>query len=312
MSQDLTVSPRGDLAGSRQHEGVAAASETAVTLQVLMQAARDPNVKPENLERYLAMHKELLADQRKEEFNAAMGRLQPRLPRIKKNGRIEIVDKQTGQVKQSTPFARYEDLDRVIRPLLFEEGFTGFSFTTEERTVAGGGIVVHGKLSHKCGHSEVSSMPVPLDTSGSKNNIQGMGSSLSYGKRYLVCAMLNIITEGEDTDGHQVTGPIGEREVNMLIDLMKQAGMDPAAEAKFKTHMKVKALSDILLRDYPQAVYLLQAKVNQQKKAAAGPPADLPDHKDWPDNPSGDWFKVAGKVYRWNEDAGSFRAWEAK
>lgn len=275
-------------------------SETAATLAMLMHAAKDPNVKPENLERYLAMHRELLADQRKEAFNQAMNRLQPRLPRIKKNGRIEIVDKATGNVKQSTPFARYEDIDRAIRPLLQEEGFS-ISFNTEERATAGVGIIVHAKLSHNGGHSETSTMSVPLDSSGSKNNIQGMGSSLSYGKRYLVCAMLNIITEGEDTDGHQVTGPIDEREVNALVDLQKQARMDAVSESAFLKYMKVKSLSDIPRKSYPEAVNALHAKIRKLREID-----NLPDLAEWPDSPTAPMYRINGVLFRYDEKKGNY------
>ena len=44
-------------------------------------------------------------------------------------------------------------------------------------------------------------MVLPLDTSGSKNAVQAVGTSVSYGKRYVMCAMLNIATRGEDDDG---------------------------------------------------------------------------------------------------------------
>jgi hypothetical protein len=45
-------------------------------------------------------------------------------------------------------------------------------------------------------------MTLPLDTSGSKNNVQAVGSSTSYGKRYTATLLLNIRTKGEDDDGH--------------------------------------------------------------------------------------------------------------
>ncbi len=75
-------------------------------------------------------------------------------------------------------------------------------------------------------------MPLPLDTSGSKNNIQGMGSSLTYGKRYLVTAMLNIVTEGEDKDGND-NPPITEEQVNKIRDMFIACEMDERSKARF-------------------------------------------------------------------------------
>jgi len=45
-------------------------------------------------------------------------------------------------------------------------------------------------------------MTLPLDNSGSKNAVQAVGSSVSYGKRYVMAALLNITTRGEDDDGN--------------------------------------------------------------------------------------------------------------
>ena len=45
-------------------------------------------------------------------------------------------------------------------------------------------------------------MVLPVDTSGSKNGVQAVASSVSYGKRYTAGLLLNITTTGEDDDGN--------------------------------------------------------------------------------------------------------------
>ena len=72
-----------------------------------------------------------------------------------------------------------------------------FRVNTVER-----GIEVTGVLMHRGGHREETTMLLPADTSGSKNAVQAFGSSTSYGKRYVLCALLNITTRGEDDDGN--------------------------------------------------------------------------------------------------------------
>ena len=44
-------------------------------------------------------------------------------------------------------------------------------------------------------------MTLPLDDSGKKSSVQQVGSSVSYGKRYVMSAMLNITTRAEDDNG---------------------------------------------------------------------------------------------------------------
>jgi hypothetical protein len=63
-------------------------------------------------------------------------------------------------------------------------------------------ITVQPILSHVNGYVEHGgAMPLALDTSGSKNGTQGAGSTVSYGKRFTLKAMLNIVDAGVDDDG---------------------------------------------------------------------------------------------------------------
>jgi len=44
-------------------------------------------------------------------------------------------------------------------------------------------------------------MPAPLDTSGGKSNVQGVGSTNSFLRRYVACNIFNIVVVGDDDDG---------------------------------------------------------------------------------------------------------------
>jgi len=50
-----------------------------------------------------------------------------------------------------------------------------------------------------------------VDTSGSKNGVQAVASSVSYGKRYTAGLLLNITTTGEDDDGNGPAAKITPR-----------------------------------------------------------------------------------------------------
>lgn len=193
----------------------------------LMQLARDPNIRPEVVAAFIGMQERLEDRQAEREFNTAFLRLQARLPRIKKNGTLEYpVDKNKpdGPKRKISNFTRYEDIDAAIRPLLDEEGFA-VSFNTSPRSGDGGGLLVTCILRHSGGHSTQTSIPVPLDTSGGKNNLQGYGSTMKYGQRYALTAALNIVSEGVDDDG--VRGGmrfITDTQADELRALTKEAG----------------------------------------------------------------------------------------
>ncbi len=172
--------------------------ESSSLLAIIARAASDPQVDIAKMQALLDMQERIIAKQAEAEFNQAFTRLVVRLPRIKKDGQVSYPDKQ-GNPKLAFKFAKLETIDSAIRPLLDEEGFS-LSFNSVPRA-DGGGIIVTGTLRHTSGHTQSASIPLALDASGGKNNLQGMGSTFSYGRRYTTMMLLNVITEDEDDDG---------------------------------------------------------------------------------------------------------------
>lgn len=167
-------------------------------LAIIARAASDPHVDVAKMQALLDMQRQIMAEQARAEFNEAFARLN--LPRIPKLG---IVDR--GQGKGKFPYARWEDIDAKIRPLLSAEGFA-LSFDT--KPCGDHTIVVVGTLRHRSGHCETASIgPLALDTSGNKNPVQAVGSTTSYGKRYTASMLLNLTFGGDDDDGHTAGQP---------------------------------------------------------------------------------------------------------
>jgi hypothetical protein len=192
-------------------------------LVAVIAAASDPAVDVSKMRELLGLQKELMALQADQQFDAAFHRLQAEMPRIKRSGAVEY------KGKIAFHFATWEAIDSVIRPLLQREGFS-LSFDTVPRQGDGGGVIVTGTLSHVGGAKRTASIPVALDSSGGKNNIQGMGSSFSYGKRYTTTALLNIVTEGEDDDGARGGARfISEAQADELRELCRMAGRQEGA-----------------------------------------------------------------------------------
>lgn len=167
---------------------LAVAGGNAEVLSVIMRVAADPNCDLEKMERLLQMHERMQAQQAKVEFSAAMAAMQCDIPSIAERGKAH------GNIR----YATLEDINDVIKPIMQRYGFA-MSFRVEHHQ---GGINVTGVLMHRAGHREETTMLLPSDTSGSKNAVQAVASSVSYGKRYVMCAMLNITTRGEDDDGN--------------------------------------------------------------------------------------------------------------
>jgi len=178
---------------------VADIREESSLAQIIMRAARDPQIDVEKMERLLAMHERITAEQRQTAFMAALAAVAPKLPPILKKGRIVI----PGQPARK--YALLEDIDRAIRPIISTEGFS-LSFDTQP--AEGGKIRVICRLSHRAGHSEVKQLDLPVDKSGSKNDAQAIVSTVSYGRRTLTKMFFNLIEAGEDDDGMGGSKPI--------------------------------------------------------------------------------------------------------
>lgn len=176
----------------------AVSAETTALLSMIERVCLDPNADIDKLSKMLDMQERVLNRNAEQAFAADFAAMQSELPRIARNGTIEIKDKNTGRITQSTPFAKLEDINDGVRPTLQKYGF-GVSFSISQGNAL---LTVTAKLLHRLGHSEVTAISLPIDNSGSKNAVQGSGSTVSYGKRYAMCALLNIST-GDDVDGHQ-------------------------------------------------------------------------------------------------------------
>jgi len=253
-----------DLLEPRVQEAKVPATEAPVMgmMQIIERAARDPSFDVQKLDALLAMQERLEKRQAEREFIAAFARLSGDLPRVKKNGTISLGNDKQGK-PMAVAFAKWEDMDKVIRPLMAREGFT-LSFDSASRVGEGGGLVVTGTLMHKDGHSRTASMPLALDTGPGRNNLQAMGSTLSYGKRYCTEMLLNIVREGQDDDG--ATGEdiamISDEQKERLIDLIKATNSDTAKFLKAVfPRAKYGSLDEIPASRYPDA----EAKLIEKK-----------------------------------------------
>jgi hypothetical protein len=156
--------------------------------------AKDPSVPVDKLERLIALQERILAHTAKAEFDAAFSELQGEIPIITEKGEIIV----KGELRST--YAKNEDIQRVVKPILQKHGFA-LRFRNE--WIDGGKLKVVGILSHRSGHSEHDEFLTKPDDSGSKNDIQAIGSARSYGQRYTTISLLNIATEGEDDDGRK-------------------------------------------------------------------------------------------------------------
>lgn len=176
-------------------------------LAVIARAAADPRTDIAKMQALLDMQKQIEEREAEKAYTRDFIALQDVLPVINRDGKIEIRAKdqsggRTGALQQSTPYSTYPNIMKVCKPLLRAHGF---GFNSRVAPAPDGKILVRSKLRHVEHFWEESEFPLPAETSGSKNNVQGWGSSQQYGMRYNAIALLNIISEApqdQDKNGH--------------------------------------------------------------------------------------------------------------
>jgi hypothetical protein len=245
-------------------------------LALIERVALDPRADVEKLECMMAMYERLKAKEAELAYNAAKGRILKKLAGIKivKN-RSVLCEVEKGKPQKGTyeafKYAPLEEIDKHLRPLLAEEHMD-LSYSDEPRE--GAGILIRGRLKHlPGGHYEDSFMPAPPDTTGGKSDVQAVGSTNSFLRRYIACNIFNIVVVGDDDDG--TGGTIDEAQTKTILDLLKKAKGGP----KFLKYMKAQSIEDagsleaavatIAARDYRKAISTLEEQIVKAEASRA-------------------------------------------
>jgi hypothetical protein len=221
-------------------------------LEVIMRAASDPGVDAEKMDKLWHLHERISARQAEMAFNTAMNVCQAEIPAVLRNKINE---------EKNARYADLEQLDKVSRPIYTKHGFA-LSFGTADCPLPG-----HARqtclVSHTGGYSRLYQADIPLDLTGPKGNpnktgVQGFGSTMSYGQRYLTKLIFNIALTNEDNDG-QRTGEaetISEEQIANIKALLTELGKDQKAFLKWA---KVDSLGQIAAGAYSETIKTLEA-----------------------------------------------------
>lgn len=192
----LKVPPQGKAVVRYQHVTAEPQDET---LALIARAARDPAVDVPKMRELLNMKMEYDAMQRQQAFQVAMVTAQKEMEPIVRRAE----NKQT-----NSNYAKLEHISREIKPIYSKHGF---SLTYTSKPAADSVILVGCWVLHEGGHKEFHELPGKIDDKGFKGNankteLQGLGSLISYLRRYLTCMVFDVILINEDDDGNAAGG----------------------------------------------------------------------------------------------------------
>jgi hypothetical protein len=246
IEPDTSVAPVAEVAGG----GVLTPMQMAY--QLIQNGAELGSVKE-----MLAMSRELAADQARRAFDAALSAAKAEIPPILKNRVVDFTS-----AKGRTNY-RHEDMGEIARtvdPILARHGLS-YRFRTEQET--GGGIKVTCVVAHRDGHAEENALTASRDESGNKNNIQAVGSTITYLQRYTLKAALGLAASNDDDGrkhGQAQDEPADAISVEQRDELLKLIGETDTDVALFCKYYKIEAVPDLPSNKFESAKKRLEEK----------------------------------------------------
>jgi len=203
----------------------------------------------EKLKGLLDLQERWEANEARKAYHQAMSDFKANPPKIDKDKNVAY-----GNTKYS-----HASLANVVEKITTELSKHGLSASW--RTQQNGQIIVTCKITHVLGHSEETSLSASADTSGSKNSIQAIGSTLTYLERYTLLAALGLATYDQDDDGKTADVEfIDEAQVAAICEYITATQTNTE---KFLKYMGIETLEQMPKSEYQKALNALKLKAKK-------------------------------------------------
>lgn len=234
----------------------------AALLTTIANAARDPTVDMDKLERLFAMRKELETEAARRAYNTAMSACQAEMPAVAKNAE---------NTQTRSQYATLDAVAEAITPIYTKHGFN-LSFD-EDKSPNDGMMRIKCIVGHTEGYEREHHVDIPIDRAGIKGNenktaTHAFGSTMSYGRRYLTLAIFNIATKRAtpDNDGNRDDPRITPEQVAELDTLIKELDVNKPVLLQYA---KVASLDEIYADAFETVKAVILKKKQQPKPEGA-------------------------------------------
>jgi hypothetical protein len=220
---------------------------TSITPMEMLNTAIDRGAEIDVLAKLMDLQERWEANQARKAYIEAKAAFKANAPKVYK-------DKQNAQYKSS--YASIGNMVQTVSESLSKHGMdTSWDFDQTN------GIKVSCTLRHVLGHSETVSLLGQADTSGAKNPLQQIKSTLTYLKIATFEGVTGIVTQegSADDDGNSAggDGPISEEQLADLIALADEVGAD---KQKFCKFYQIESFAEIRTSQLAAARKAIEAK----------------------------------------------------
>jgi len=209
---------------------------TVITPMHMLQMAVDKGADLDQMQKLMDLQERWEANESRKAYVSAMTAFKADPPKIVKNKYVEY---------NNYHHATLDHVSTVIGSSMSKHGLSFRWDVKQENSINVSCIVTHA-----LGHSESVSLQADADTSGKKNSIQAIGSTVTYLQRYTLLAVTGLAAEDDDgksSDDDFIT----EEQVNELAARLDESSVD---EVRWLKHYKLESLSDIKSSDYEKAL----------------------------------------------------------
>lgn len=236
------MTDKTDMAKAASWEMQAPASD-ALTPMGMLQIAVQQGADIDKIQKLMDLQERWEKKEAEKAYTTAMSAFRAECPAIDKT-----------RSGHNSTYAGLSETIEQIKGLLAKNGLShSWKVDQNEKT-----ITVKTCITHVQGHQECTSITGPHDTSGSKNAIQAIASSISYLERYGLFAILGLASKEQDDDGQGATIEwITPEQVATMAALIEELGVK---ESQFLRRIRAESLERIQSVDYDRCIKLLETK----------------------------------------------------
>uniref|UniRef100_A0A6M3JZQ7 Putative Erf family protein n=1 Tax=viral metagenome TaxID=1070528 RepID=A0A6M3JZQ7_9ZZZZ len=223
--------------------------------------AMQKNYSPEFIEKMMDLQERHEKNEARKAFHRAMSAFKANPPKVFR----DLQAKYQMQGKPETKW-NHADLGTASDAISVGLGEHGLNSSWRTEPQENGNIKVTCVITHEMGHSESTWLAAGPDKTGSKNEIQAVGSTIFYLERYTLFAITGIAPARMDDNGAGTGSPpeyIDEKQLGQIRDMMLSTG---ANSEKFLALFSAESDEKILAKDFGKAMTALKAKQRAMEK----------------------------------------------
>lgn len=154
---------------------------------LISKALENEKINTEVLQNLMDLRERHEKNKAEKAFNKAMAQLRGDLPEIKKDNHVS-------HSGASYKYEQLSDITSKVAPIMHEYGLSYRWLPDVDKKW----VKLGCEITHELGHSQITSLKAPIDTTGSKNRVQAIGSTVSYLQRYTLKCALGIAAAPDD------------------------------------------------------------------------------------------------------------------